>query len=119
MQLSSDISVSVDITAKRRDTFDAAFEVVDSSGNPFTFSTHTAKMEVRETLASDGGAVLVTLNSPSELILTAGLVTMTKDKASMDIAPGEYFYDLQITYPDTKLKTWAYGAFIVTDDVTT
>lgn len=104
--------------AKRRDTFEVNINFTDADGNDFVFTTHTAKMEVRTALANDGGTVLVTLNSPSEIVMTTGRVQLIKDKANMDIDPGDYFYDLQITYPDATVRTWVQGAFVVTDDVT-
>ena len=118
MEVSSDISQEAPITAKRRDTFDIAITVKDSNGGAYNFTTEVAKMQVRTALASEGGTVLVTLDSPSEIIMTSGSMQLTKDAASMTIDPGDYVYDLQVTLPTGKKKTWLTGAFVVTDDVT-
>lgn len=115
---SSDIAINLDIYAKRRDTFDLQVTVYDDSGNPYPFTTHTGKLEVRTAPASENGTLILTL-SGSEVGLTTGYIILSKAAASMIIAPGEYVYDLQITYPTGKLKTWLSGAFVVTDDVTT
>jgi len=118
MEVSAEVVQTLNIRAKRRDTFELNVSVTDSDGADFDFTTHTALMHVRDA-ASEDGTLLVTLTTAdSSITLTDGTIALLKSAAGMDVEAGEYFYDLQITYPDGSVKTWLEGGFTVTDDVT-
>ena len=116
MKVNTDISQTLNITCRRRDTFSLNINVTDADDDDFDFTTHTGKMEVRD---EAGGTVLLTLQTGgSGITLTDGLIALLKDAATMNIAAGEYVYDLQVIYPDASVKTWFRGTFTVSEDVT-
>lgn len=114
--VSTDISQTLNIKARRRDTFSLSINVTDANGNNFDFTTHTASMNVMD--APGGTTILSFATGGSGITLTDGNIALLKSAAAMNIAADEYVYDLQVTYPDASVKTWFKGSFTVNDDVT-
>ena len=89
-----------------------------TSGNEVNFTGASGKMEIRQTLSGD---VVQTLTSPSSgITLTSlGVITVTMtDEQTTAIQPGEYKYDLQVTFAGGTVKTYTYGSLTVQADTT-
>jgi hypothetical protein len=65
---------------------------------------------------SDTGAAIKTLdNAGNGITVVDGFIIIQSD---IDIAAGEYMYDLEVTKDSIK-TTYIYGIFIVVSDITT
>ena len=116
MQLSTDISTKLNITARRRDTFTLEIDIQDADEEDFDFTTHTAKMDIMD--EPDGTVILALTTSNGRIALTDGRISFTITALDMDIPEAEYVYDLQMTYPSGQVVTWFRGSFTVNNDVT-
>jgi hypothetical protein len=100
---------------KRNDTFGAIPVTIERSG--YDFSGTTVKMEVRERLTKR----LILEFAPTTTILNGGeklYFELQKTNNETRIPPNIYFYDLEVRYPNGEVRTYLFGNFIVTDDVT-
>jgi hypothetical protein len=105
---------------RRGDTFDGvnftvllANEVpVDLTGASIEaqFRYGSKRGELSLTLSTDNGGIAITDDINGKFSLPAFIVDFEKS--------GEYFYDIQITFPAGTIKTWVSGAWEILDDVT-
>jgi len=115
--ISNDISVEVDLIARRGDSYDREFVVKDSTSASYNFAGYSAKMQIK--INQNDAASVLELTSTSGISLSTGLLVISISKTTLkDILPRNYYYDLEITYPTTKVKTWLRGKFSINQDVT-
>ncbi len=108
----------IDYTVWQGDDFAPGTITADVSGTPINFTGYSAKIEIRLATTNE---VELTLTSPSSGITlsSVGVITITMTAAQTNaLAAGEYRYDLQITSPLAKIKTYTWGMIIVSNDVT-
>ena len=111
------LKVSLDITCMRKDTFSLDMDWTDSNTNPIDLTAYTFKSQVRQTETSS--TALLTFSDSDFTKDASGNLTMTKAASDMDIAAGNYYYDIQATKTsDSTVQTWAGGLFIVQQDIT-
>lgn len=99
------------------DTFKGTIALkTKATGDPIDLTDAVPKMQIRTVF----GSPFVEL----ELALGSGLTVATPASGviayfiTIDINPGNYVYDFQITYPDTSVLTYFRGRFKVLDGVT-
>jgi len=129
MNINTDISKKVDFQSKSGDTFTVEINTKDSDGQAFDFSGYTAKMEVvgRDrrvllgfTSLTQGDDALEDLHSnykPGSILFSEGKIVLDMDAESMQLDPGTYRYDLQLTQGNS-VKTWLYGRIKINADIT-
>lgn len=106
-EINFDTSAELLITCKKGDTFvwnltDVQIDDVDID------ATYSAVMKVR---SSEGATPLFQWETPNEITITSGAISIEVDDATMNVQSGIYQYDLKVTDPDGVKKTWLYGTF--------
>lgn len=101
------------ITVKKGDTFNGVeFDILR---NTTAVSIQSARMQVKKK-AKDTTYLLQLISTDGSLIIGASKISLPAQV--IDIAAGEYVYDLELTLTTGEIKTWVSGAFVVTQDVT-
>jgi hypothetical protein len=105
---------TLDIKMWRNDTWSQTFALL-SNNTPINISTAAIKIEIRK---GCGGDLFLTLTNGNGV--TVGGVSNNEITVSkvIDIAKGNYRWDLQVTQSVSSVKTYLEGDFIVYDDVT-
>jgi hypothetical protein len=118
-QVNLDISQRLDITCRKSDTFSLDVVFKDATGAPLNLTTYTEfKMEVRRHDRKTGASTLTfTLTGSDITVNSSGNMNIEKNATTMNIASGDYVYDLQAV-DGTGVHTWLKGKFIVNEDVT-
>lgn len=107
-------------THRRGDTWDGTFFVLSSlqTQQPYNLSGAIIRADVRRDYDSPRVYSFSTLTSTLSIHepLSAGLIQFVPQL--IDIAPGTYLYDIQITFPDQRVKTVIEGQWIIEPDIT-
>jgi hypothetical protein len=106
------------ITRVRGDTFPFSFVIKDSSGTVVDISGFSYKLSVDpsdEPSDETGQLFQVVGVVPTG---TDGVVTFTLSADNADQTPGTYYFDLEQTDDNSKIRTVAKGEWIVKQDVT-
>lgn len=100
-------------THRKGDTFDKVTKIVTN----LDLSGATVTMKVRKT--SPVGPVIETIISTNAAQMTiSGGNTINFVPRVIDYPAGLYYYDIQITFADTTVKTYLYGTWKIVQDVT-
>lgn len=108
-KINFDKAAELFIQCRKGDTFEMSFTSVQIDGVDIT-SSYSASMIVR---ASEGGTAILSWESPNEITIGTGTISIVATAASMDVTSGTYLYDLKITYPNGTKQTWLYGTFTI------
>lgn len=103
-------------THKKGDTFPGVSFTIEIDDTPLDLSSSIIRMIVRD---CNGINTLDLSNSTSGITITdapGGIFAV--DEQIIDINPGAYSYDIQITLSDGRVKTWISGKWVITQDVT-
>ena len=107
------------ITRYRGDTAPDRFLIVGEDGavedvtTGFTFRLTVSREENPTSTAGQVYSLIGSVfNGP------AGLVDFAPTQLQADQAPGEYYYDVQVTFPSGAIKTVEKGKYIYTQDIT-
>ena len=104
----------LDIQIWRNDTWQQVFTLLADT-TPISLLGATVYIQVRK---GCGGVLALTLTNGSGVTIggiSNNQVTVNK---LVDIAKGNYVWDMQVTFADLTVKTYLEGDFIVYDDVT-
>ena len=100
------------------DTFDEVpFEILLNTV-PIDLTGAVIRMQLR---SECGGLVALSLTSVASagITITNAVNGLFKiNKQIIDIAAGNYSYDLEIRFADNTVKTWLSGAFLILCDIT-
>lgn len=84
---------------------------------PIDLSTAEVEIEIRKTITSS--TVELTLTEGGGGITVGGqnnnMITINKD---INLAAGNYVYDMAVKFSNTNIKTYIWGNFIVYQDIT-
>lgn len=108
------------ITCDQGATFSRTLTWTNSAKTPYNLTGYTARMHVRETVASASTIVeLTTANSRISLGGAAGTVTLTISAAdTANLTPGKYVYDLELVSGGGVVSRIIEGNFVVKAEVT-
>ena len=100
----------------RGDTWRRAWVLKDDGGTPVDLSGATARLHVRD---ASGAKVAEASTADGRLVVTAaqGRVDMTVPAAAMQLAPGAYRFDLELTYPGGVVQTIEQSTLVVLEDM--
>jgi hypothetical protein len=117
--ITNDISQELNLIARRGDTYEREFVVKKTDESLYDFTGYSAKMQVKEKQADTTAILDLDSGVGGEITLAAGSLKILIPAATMKtILPKNYYFDLQLTYPSAKVKTWLFGRFTVNQDVT-
>ena len=105
---------NLDIQMWRNDTWGQAFTITSNS-SPVNLSGSTITIQIRK---GCGGTLALTLTNGSGITIGGvgnNQVTVSK---LIDIANGNYVWDMNVAFSGGVVKTYLTGDFIVYDDVT-
>jgi len=105
---------TLDIQMWRNDTWGQAFTITSNS-SPVNLSGSTITIQIRK---GCGGTLSLTLTNGSGITIGGvgnNQVTVSK---LIDIAKGNYVWDMNVAFSGGVVKTYLTGDFIVYDDVT-
>jgi hypothetical protein len=104
----------VNISCRKGDAFEMAFEYLNDDDSNFDFTGYTAKLQVRK---GEGTTVIEEFSTEDgTIILEPGNITLTKETLAGNA--GNYLYNLQLTL-GTSNKTIISGEFKILPDLTT
>lgn len=101
------------------DTWDGAvFTFTDQDSNPIDLTGSTIRMKFRK--GNINGAVSLSLDSLGNGIILSDAVNgvVTIQSRILDINSGLHFYDMEITFADSRVKTYVKGNITITQDIT-
>ena len=104
----------LDIQMWRNDTWQQVFTLLADT-TPINVIGSTVYIQVRK---GCGGVLALTLTNGSGVTLGGVDNNQITVKKLVDIAKGNYVWDMQVTFADFTVKTYLEGDFIVYDDVT-
>lgn len=98
----------------RNDTWQQVFTLLADT-TPISLLGATVYIQVRK---GCGGVLALTLTNGSGVTIGGVNNNQITVKKLVDIAKGNYVWDMQVTFADLTVKTYLEGDFIVYDDVT-
>jgi hypothetical protein len=104
----------LDIQIWRNDTWQQVFTLLADT-TPISLVGATVYIQVRK---GCGGTLALTLTNGSGVTIGGASNNQITVNKLVDIAKGNYVYDLQVTFSGGVVKTYLEGDFIVYDDVT-
>lgn len=110
-----DTAIRLDIVVRAGDDFKLTINAKDADEVPIDFSGYSGRMQVKVN-KSDSTSVLELTNT--DFTFNNGSFVVQKDNTSMQVVPGKYYYDIELTDTANKVKTWFYGVYTVNEDVT-
>lgn len=111
--LSTDL---INIVARRGDSFSLTVEV-NNGQIPFDFSGFDGKMQIKVRPSDNIRVILLFDSADSSMSFVDNRVILSKDGADMNISPGHYVYDCEVTKVNEVVTVFS-GAFVVNNDVT-
>jgi len=110
--------MSYNFTHIKGDTFDQVPFAILLNNVPINLTGAVIKMQLR---SECGGLIALSLTSVANAGITitnaaGGLFKINKQ--IIDIAAGNYSYDLEIRFADNTVKTWLSGGFLIECDIT-
>lgn len=117
----SDIAGTLNLKAKRGDTFVRALTFTDSLDAAIDLSGSTVVMEIRKRAQGIAGELLLTASTTSGEIVISGagdnVVTVTIPADDMNIVAGTHQYELEITSAGGVRTTYLKGNFELAQDL--
>jgi len=99
----------------RNDSWSQTFAILADT-TPVDLSGSTILIQVRPTPAST--TILLTLSNANSSISIGGTnrnqITLNK---IVNVVAGSYVYDMMVTFPSGEVKTYLWGNFIVSEDI--
>lgn len=94
-----------DIVLVRGDTYSDSYVGYDKDGQPYDFTGHTFRMQVRTSRDDNGEVVIdipnddfhITLNHEGLAVDKNNVFKITHHKDNTDVSPGSYVYDIEMT----------------------
>jgi len=110
--------MSYNFTHIKGDTFEAVNFALIKNSVVLSLTGAVIKMQLR---SECGGLIALSLTSVASAGITitnaaGGLFKINKQ--IINIASGNYLYDLEIVFADTTVKTWLSGEFLIECDIT-
>ncbi|NSW46216.1 MAG: BppU family phage baseplate upper protein [Bacteroidales bacterium] len=99
------------------DTFKGCRFTVNVNNAPLNLTGCQIRMHLRTNPLHDSKYELSTINGKIVIIDTINGIFEIPEQI-IDIPAGNYYYDIEITFPDGKVKTYINGRFEIVQDIT-
>ena len=107
-----------DIVVYRRDTWDGLIITISKNGNPIDLTGCAITMQVKVN-PTDTSSVLTLSTVNNEITITEPTNGKFRINATViNLDSGTYYYDIQFNFSPTLIKTYMFGTFDVTQDIT-
>jgi hypothetical protein len=103
------------ILVKAGDTFQRSVAVYNEDGTPADLTGVSVLMHIRD---HAGLMVLAASTGNGMITISGNKINIKIPAASMNLPSGFYFYDVEATYPDGRVKTHETDVMLVTEDYT-
>lgn len=101
---------------RRGDTWDGINSItIRVNGQPVNLSGSTIKMEMRQSIDSP---VVLSFSTEAGSIQIVTPTSMRILPRKIEIPFGNYLYDVQVTHPDGRVKTYLEGTWEISADIT-
>lgn len=104
--------MSLNFQAIKNDTFEEVPFQIKKNNVAINLTGATIKMQLRKV----AGGVIASEVALTITNATNGLFKINNQKFTCDAF--NYFYDIQITFADSTVKTWISGNFLILNDIT-
>lgn len=108
----------IDVTRVRGDTFPFAFNMKDSNGNAVDITGFSYKLSVDTREEPDDETTQLFKLTGSITDAANGVVQFTLSEAQSDQDPSEYYFDVEQTDDNSKIRTVVKGKWTVVQDAT-
>lgn len=104
------------IKVYRGDTWQRAWMITSADGAPVDLAGASARLHVRD---AAGSLVAEASTVDGRLIITpaAGRIDLTMPAVAMQLVPGSYRFDLEVTYPGGLVRTYEQATLVVLEDI--
>jgi hypothetical protein len=106
------------ITIFRRDTTSIKVTVKDSDEVIFNLTGYDSKLTVKKNPTDTDSKAVIGPITGTSTDPTTGLIEFELEIADTNIPAGTYFFDIQINYGTTDIKTVSYGRIVILQDIT-
>ncbi len=96
------------------DTFPIALRI-SVAGVAFNFDSYKGKMQIRK--KPDDTTPILEIGNDC-FTFTTGRIAIEKSAELMAIPKGTYYYDIELTDANNRVKTWFAGTFTISRDIT-
>jgi hypothetical protein len=110
--------MSYNFTHIKGDTFEAVNFALLKNNVVINLTGATIRMQLRSECGSLIALSLTSVASAGITITNAAGGLFKINKQIINIASGNYLYDLEIVFADTTVKTWLSGEFLIECDIT-
>lgn len=100
----------------RGDTWQRAWVIKDSSGNPIDLTGAVVRLHVRD---ADGVKVMEASTADGRLTLhpSVGRIDLVMPSSATEVAPANYRFDIEVTYPSGVRTTYEQATLVVLEDM--
>lgn len=102
------------VSLYRGDTWSRVWSPKDPSGVPIDLTGATARLHLRDKV---GALVLEASTANGRLVIAPGTITLEVAFADMELPPGTYRFDLEVTYASGRRRTYEVNVLVVLEDV--
>ena len=107
------------ITLKRGDTLDLEFQWLDGDGLPVDLTGCTARLQMRNRAGNEVLECTCGSSDGLEIVTAEGKVRWREEASSTaSFSPGTYYFDLEVTFPDSTVRSTETVQLIVEMDIT-
>lgn len=100
----------------RGDTWERTWTIKDSTGTPINLTGATVRLQVRD--SDDVLKVAYTDLDGLTVTPLAGKIELAVPYGDTELTPGTYSFDIEVTYPAGRRKTYEKNSLVIIEDVT-
>lgn len=107
------------ITLKRGDTLELEFQWLDGDGIPVDLTDCTARLQTRNRAGNEVIERTCSSSDGLEIVTAEGKVRWREEASSTaSFSPGTYYFDLEVTFPDSTVRSTETVQLNVETDIT-
>lgn len=107
------------ITLKRGDTLELEFQWLDGTGFPVDLTGCTARLQMRNRAGNEVLECTCGSSDGLEIVTAEGKVRWREEASSTaSFSLGTYYFDLEVTFPDSTVRSTETVQLIVETDIT-
>lgn len=108
------MAIKANLVIDQGTDFSATIDVTDAAGDPFDLSSYTAAAQMRKNYAASSATTFTCADNGSSGQITLSLASTI----TVDLTPGRYLYDVEITSDGGEVIRVVEGIVTVTPGIT-